>query len=66
MAYNKRNNMQRIIDIQNITLENQQRGVTKKWIFENLIEPVYHISERTYSKYLGINAKRLIKALKND
>lgn len=61
MAYNKRNLLQRIIEIQNITLEQQARGVTKKWIFDNLIEPHYHVSARTYNKYLGINAKKLIK-----
>lgn len=61
MAYNRRNYLVRIIDIQNITLEHQKRGATRRWIFINVIKPNYYISESTYRKYLGINAKRLIK-----
>jgi hypothetical protein len=61
MAYNRHNYLLRIIDIQNITLEHQKRGATRRWIFRNVVKPNYYISEATYRKYLGINAKRLIK-----
>lgn len=66
MAYCRRNYLLRIIDIQNITLEHQNRGATKRWIFANIVKPNYYISEATYRKYLGINAKRLIKLLKKQ
>jgi len=65
MAFNKRNYLLRIIDIQNVTLEYKKKGVKQKWIFENLIEPNYHISLSTYNSYLSVNAKRMIKEL-ND
>jgi hypothetical protein len=61
MAFNKLNYLSRIIDIQNITLEHQARGATRKWIFNNVIKQNYYISLSTYRKYLGINAKKLIK-----
>lgn len=63
MAYCKRNYLLRIIEIQNITLEHQNKGATKRWIFSNIIKQKYYISEATYRKYLGVNAKRLIKHL---
>ena len=61
MAYTQRNRLQRIIDIQTITLEHKQRGVTQEWVFDNLIFPTYRISRSTYYAYLRTNAKRAIR-----
>ena len=47
MAYNRINLLGRIVEIQEITLSEKQRSITTR-IFINLIEPRYHISERTY------------------
>lgn len=63
MAYNRRNNLKRIVEIQNLTLEYKKKGCTLKWIFDNIISSRYFISKGTYSKYLGINAKKELKLL---
>lgn len=63
MAYNNSNRYKKIIEIQNITLEQQDRGVTKKWIYDNIIKPRYFISRDCYFRYLAINAKRDLKKL---
>jgi len=63
MAYNRKNVLNRIIDIQTITLQHTSQGVTQKFVYENYIKPVYHISRATYYQYLGTNAKRDLKQL---
>lgn len=63
MAYNKRNYLQRIIDIQNVYLEHCANGVSGEYVYIRYIRPVYFISRATFYKYLGINAKKLIKEL---
>ena len=59
MAYTNKNYINRVIDIQDITLEHTKRGVTQQWVFDNIIEPHYRISKRTYYKYLALPAKRM-------
>lgn len=66
MAYNRINLLGRIIEIQEITLSEKQRGASQRWIFINLIEPRYHISERTYYRYMEIPAKKHLKELGNE
>ncbi|WP_297096410.1 hypothetical protein [uncultured Draconibacterium sp.] len=63
MSYNRRNILQRMIDIQNIVLSHTNRGVTQEWVFENEIFPVYKISRRTFYSYLNTNAKAELKKL---
>jgi len=63
MAYNKRNYFERIVEIQNITLEYKKKGVTQIWIYRNHIEKKYHICLRTYNAYLAINAKKSLQDL---
>lgn len=63
MSYNRKNILQRMIDIQNMVLEHQARGATQKWVYETIIWPTYRISERTYYYYLGHNAKAELKRL---
>lgn len=61
MCYNPRNKLERIIAIQNLTLEHTQRGATQEWIYHNLVYPVYFISKRTYYTYLSTNARRELR-----
>ena len=63
MAYNRKNLLLKIIDIQETTLEMKQRGVSQKWIYENVISKKYNISLSTFNNYLAINAKRELKEL---
>jgi len=66
MAYNKRNYLQKIIDIQNVYLEHKANGVTGEYIYQRYISNVYRISRGTFYRYLGINAKRKIKEIDNE
>lgn len=59
MGYNKKNFIDRVIDIQELTLENTKRGVTQEWIYANIIFPEYRISKRTYYNYLALPAKKM-------
>lgn len=58
MSYEKRNLLMKIIEIQNIVLKEQKRGVSYKWIFDNLIKKPYFISYSTFNVYMRRNAKR--------
>ena len=66
MAYNKRNLLEKIIKIQETTLEHTKRGTTQEWVYQNLIYPVYHISHATYYSYLSRNAKGELKRLNEE
>jgi hypothetical protein len=66
MAYNKRNLLTRIIKIQLITLEHTQRGTTQVWVYRNIIRSQFMLSERTFKKYMCINAKAELKKLESN
>lgn len=53
--------VRRALAVQEIYLEHQERELPNIYIFRQYIRPVYHISERTFYRYLGMNAKRLVK-----
>ena len=61
MAYNKQNKYRKIIEIQNITIEKTNKGVSQVWVFHNIIYPRFLISYSTYCNYLTLNAKKEIK-----
>ena len=65
MSYRNKNLLMKIVEIQNLTLEQKKRGVTQKWIYENLIAQHYYISRTTYYNYLACNAKKQLKDLEN-
>lgn len=63
MAYNRRNFLIRVIEIQNIVLEEKKKGVSQIWIYENIIYPQFKISNSTFNNYLGIPARKELKKL---
>ncbi len=65
MAYTNRYLLEKIIDVQNLTLEHKRRGVTQTWIYENLVKRQYGISKSTYDKWLCRNAKKELSELVN-
>ena len=65
MAYNRRNLLNRILEIQEIYLKYKLEGVTTRFIFDNHIHTQYRISYTTFNTYLGVNAKRELKELDN-
>lgn len=63
MGYNKRNILERVILIQNVTLEHTKKGVSQVWVYNNIIYPRFMISYSCYNKYLSRNAKAELKEL---
>lgn len=63
MAYNNRNVLKRMVKIQDIVLEHKRRGVSQLYVYQNIVEPTFHISYSTFNRYLAYPAKL---ALKND
>ncbi|WP_346856555.1 hypothetical protein [uncultured Draconibacterium sp.] len=63
MAYNRRNFLIKVIEVQDIYLAHRDRGVSAIWVYNNLIKPTYHISKRTFVRWMGINAKKELKQL---
>lgn len=63
MAYNRRNKLRLIADIQTIVLEHTRRGVSQEWVFRNVIWPRYRISRTTFYNYLACPAKSLLKKM---
>ena len=68
MAYNNKKFLKKVLEIQEIYLRYSNRGHTGTWIYDNLIAPNYHISRRTLSNYLGMNARKELReaASKNE
>lgn len=63
MAYNRRNLLKKILEIQEIYLQYTKEGVTATFIYDTYIRKKYHISQRTFESYLGVNAKMELKKL---
>jgi uncharacterized membrane-anchored protein len=59
--YNKENLLKRIIEVQNIVLEHQKKGIQQRQIYNKFVRDVYHISYSTFNKWLGCNAKQELK-----
>lgn len=56
MAYSKKNRLLRIIDIQKLYKKHSKYhngGCTDRYIYRELVFPVYRISERTFYEYLA-------------
>lgn len=64
MAYNNKNLLKRIVDIQNIYLKYRDQGVTGEYIYANYVYPNYRISRKTFYNYLARNAKKELTDLK--
>ncbi len=66
MAYNRRNFLLRVIDIQEIYKKhskNNEGGYSDKYIYETMIYPVYKISRATFYDYLKIYAAKQLKEM---
>lgn len=63
MAYNKKNYYKRVIEIQELTKEYQEIGLSNTKIYEQHIKKQYFISKRTFDEYLGVPAKRELNKL---
>ncbi len=61
MAYSRQNLLEKILEIQQITLEYTRKGVSQQWVYENVVRPRFYISMRTYNSYLSTNAKAQLR-----
>ena len=66
MAYNRKNLLTLMVDIQNLTLEQTGKGVTQEYVYKAIIYPTYRISRRTYYNYLREPAKSDLKKLQHN
>lgn len=66
MPYKKRNQLEKILEIQRITLKYTQQGITQRYIYENYIYPTFRISRSTFYSYLSVPASRELKRLKKE
>lgn len=66
MAYNNKNFLKKVLEIQEIYLRYNARGHSGTWIYEKLIAPNYHISRRTLTNYLAINARKELRQAIDD
>jgi hypothetical protein len=61
MAKMTKNTLLRIARIQQIDLFFTDRGFSKKYVHKKIIYPTYFISERTYFRYMEMNAKKMLR-----
>lgn len=61
-----KNTLLKVLAVQEVYLEHKHEGVTNVYIFKKHIKPVFFISERTFYRYLGINAKKEIRQFENN
>lgn len=61
MAYNNKNILLRMVEIQNLVLERKKKGITQKHVYETEVYPKYLISYATFNRYLSYPAKYELK-----
>lgn len=63
MAYNRKNFLTRVLEIQELYKEKNKLGITNVKIHQDYIFPRYHVSRATFYEYLVIPAKRDLKKI---
>lgn len=63
MAYNRKNLLKRIIDVQNLYQKHKLEGVTHVHVYRTYIYPAYKISMRTLDQYLQVPAVAELKKI---
>ena len=62
MAYNRKNHLIKVLDVQSLVLQYQKEH-TQRWIHKNIIYPKYPMTMVTYYNYLKTNARKELKEL---
>lgn len=66
MAHSE-NYLKKVIFVQDIVIEHKNRGTSAKWVYDNVIKDMPpFISYETFRKYMCINAKAKLTALRNN
>lgn len=50
-----------MIRVQNLVLEQKKRGVTQRFVYENMVRDTYLISYSTFNRWLSYPAKHELK-----
>lgn len=66
MAYNRENFLKKVLKVQELVLHYRKQGLFFKEIFHLHIENQFNISKRTFDTYLGINAKKQLRDIKEN
>jgi len=66
MSYNKKYLLQKIVEVQEIVLFYKGKGASQSWVYRKIISEKYHISEATFNRYMGINAKEQLRRLQEQ
>jgi hypothetical protein len=66
MAYNSKNFLKRVLNIQEIALHYSKKGLFFKEIYHLHIQNQYNICKRTFDTYLGINARKELRELQEQ
>jgi hypothetical protein len=56
----------RALEVQRIYLEHKEPDLPNVYIYRKYIKPVYHISLRTFYRYLARNAKKEVRELEEN
>ncbi len=64
MAYNRENFLKKVLKVQELALHHSKQGLFFKEIFHLHIEHQFNICKRTFDTYLGINARKQLRELK--
>ena len=63
MAYNRKNFLLRVKEINEIYKRETRKGLSNEYIFIHYVEPLYHISRATFYEYLTIPYERELKKI---
>jgi len=58
--------LEKIIAVQELTLSYTHKGVTQKWVYENKVRHQHGIPQRTYDRWMALNAKRMLHELEKS
>lgn len=58
--------VRRALEVQEIYLEHKEADLPDTYIYRKYIRPRFHISIRTFRRYLGRNARREIKQFQSN
>ena len=64
MAYTRENFLKKVLKVQELALLHRKQGLFFKEIFHLHVENQFNISKRTFDNYLGINARKQLRELK--
>jgi len=63
MAYNRKNHLHKVIEVQQIVKDKKKFGATQEFIYKKYIMDQYHISRNTFYKYLSTPAYMELRKL---